>query len=104
MAQDFTEALAWYRKAAAKGHSSGLCDVGYCYRNGYGVNQDSAKSIPDSRRAAAQGCPTGAYWLGFAYEHGEGVERDLQKAREWFCVSADRGDPDARETLSRLPE
>ena len=42
--RDYEEALKWYRLAAAQGHNSGLCDVGFCYRNGHGVEQDFYKA------------------------------------------------------------
>lgn len=99
---DYAVALEWYRKAAAQGHNSGLCDTGYCYRNGYGVAQDYAAALPFYRQAAGQGCPTGAFWLAHAYEHGEGVETDLDEARRWYGIARDRGDADAAEALARL--
>ncbi len=100
--RDYREALRWYRKAAAQGHNSGLCDVAFCYRNGHGVRRSYAKAIPLYRQAADQGCPTGAYWLGVAYERGEGVRADVDEARRWYALSRDRGDADAAEALKRL--
>jgi TPR repeat protein len=101
-ARNYREALKWYRKAAAQGHNSGLCDVAFCYRNGHGVRRNYAKAIPLYRQAADQGCPTGAFWLGVAYEKGQGVARDLAQARHWYEISRARGDADAAEALRRL--
>ncbi|NLE66332.1 MAG: sel1 repeat family protein, partial [Lentisphaerae bacterium] len=100
--RDYAEALKWYRKSAAQGNNSGLCDVGFCYRNGTGVPRDFAKAIPFYLQAANQGCPTGAYWLAYSYEHGEGVEKDVKKAMHWYDISSKRGDSDAAEALKRI--
>ena len=95
-------ALEWYRKAAAQGHNSGLCDVGFSYRNGLGVAQDFAAALPFYRRACAQGCPTAAYWLGIAYERGEGIPADKAEALKYYRLSAKRGDSDAPKDVQRL--
>ncbi|MFH1706626.1 MAG: tetratricopeptide repeat protein [Planctomycetota bacterium] len=88
--------------AAAQGDNSGLCDVGFCYRNGHGVEQDFAKALPYYRKAADQGCPTGAYWLAHAFEHGESVAKDIATALKWYRIASARGDADADEALARL--
>ena len=100
--RDYAEALAWYRKAAAQKHNSGLCDVGYCYRNGHGVAQNYAAAIPYYQQAADQGCPTGAYWLAYAFEHGQGIPKDRAQAKQWYDISRSRGDADAAAALQRL--
>ena len=100
--RDYSEAFRWYMKAAAQGHNSGLCDAGYCHRNGHGVEQDFAAAFRLYMKAAQQGCPTGAYWVAHAYEHGEGVPADIAQAVRWYEISRDRGDRDAAEALARL--
>lgn len=87
---------------AAQGNNSGLCDVGYCYRNGHGVAQDYAKALLYYQKAANQGCPTAAYWLAYAYAHSQGVKQDLALARNWYEIARQRGDPDSADALIRL--
>lgn len=38
--RDFTEALAWYRKAAEQGHADAQSNLGWMYVYGHGVAQD----------------------------------------------------------------
>jgi TPR repeat protein len=66
------------------------------------VAQNYAAAIPYYEKACGQGCPTAAFWLGHAYEHGEGVTRDPAKARDYYRLSARRGDRDAAEALAKL--
>ena len=33
---DYAQAMAWYRKSAAAGDSSAICNVAYLYLNGLG--------------------------------------------------------------------
>jgi uncharacterized protein len=40
--------------------------------------------------------------LGELYEKGEGVTQDYTKARQWYQRSADKGNADAKQALSRL--
>ena len=42
VAQDYKEAVWWYRKAAEQGYADGQFGLGAMYANGHGVLQDSA--------------------------------------------------------------
>jgi TPR repeat protein len=52
---DYTQALAWYAKAAAQNNADAEDNIGYCYLNGLGVpvNLDQARAW--FQKAAAQG-------------------------------------------------
>ena len=54
MAQDYEQAVSWYRKAAAQGLASAQNDLGRMYEYGYGVAQDYVKAIACYRKAAEQ--------------------------------------------------
>ncbi|CAG8473864.1 1410_t:CDS:1, partial [Acaulospora morrowiae] len=41
--QDYDLAFLWFEKSANGGCSNGLCALGYCYLNGYGVHKDELK-------------------------------------------------------------
>lgn len=45
VAQDFGQAVYWYRKAAEQGYADGQANLGYMYRNGYGVTQDTVIAL-----------------------------------------------------------
>ncbi len=43
-AQDYAEALRWYRLKAAQGHAAAQYKLGDMFRNGEGVAQDKAEA------------------------------------------------------------
>ncbi len=53
--QDHTEAVRWYRLAAAQGHAYGQQNLGVMYDNGEGVPQDYKEAVRWYRLAATQG-------------------------------------------------
>jgi hypothetical protein len=53
--QDFTEAVAWYRKAADQGFARAQDDLGYMYLEGKGVWRDYSEAARWYRKAAKQG-------------------------------------------------
>ena len=55
VAQDWTEAVKWYRKAAEQGHAGAQFLLGVCYVNGKGVAEDMTEAIKWIRKAARQG-------------------------------------------------
>jgi len=52
---DYTEALRWFRKAAAQGDANAQTFLGLMYGSGRGVKQDDAEALNWFRKAAAQG-------------------------------------------------
>ena len=55
VAQDKSEAVKWYRKAAEQGLADGQYWLGRCYAEGEGVAQDKTEAIKWYRKAAEQG-------------------------------------------------
>ena len=55
MAQDYAEAVKWYRKAAEQGHAVAQYNLGWCYDKGKGVAQNQSEAIKWYRKAADQG-------------------------------------------------
>jgi TPR repeat protein len=53
--QDFSEAVAWFRRAAEQDHPGGKCNLGVCYYNGQGVAKDDVQAYKWVSLAAAQG-------------------------------------------------
>ena len=54
-ARNYAEALQWYLKAAAKGHSGAEYSIGWMYEQGNGVSRDYQKAIGWYRKAAGHG-------------------------------------------------
>ena len=55
VAQDYAEAVTWYRKAAEQGYAAAQNNLGSMYLNGRGVGQDDAEAVSWFRKAAEQG-------------------------------------------------
>ena len=53
--QDYAKAMAWFRKAAAKGDGLAMFNIGFGYYNGDGAPQDEKKAVMWMRRAEAAG-------------------------------------------------
>ncbi|MGA3213586.1 MAG: tetratricopeptide repeat protein, partial [Terriglobales bacterium] len=122
--QDHSEAVRWYRKAAAQYHTYAQFKLGCMYEGGEGVPQDQGEAFhcycdaSDSawddfwlrdyaeaakwyRKAAELGYGAAQYYLGFAYRYGEGVTQDDIEAAKWFRKAAEQGHAHAQYDLGR---
>ena len=105
VAQDYTQALHWYGKAAELQYPFAEERLGYMYENGLGVKQDYPQALDQYRRAAApndffqkalrltrimaaSGGAQAQDSLGQAAQYGIGMARDYQQALEWYSKSA----------------
>ena len=109
VAQDYEEAVRWYRLAADQGLASAQFNLGVMYDRGRGVAQDWDEAVRWYLLAADQGLPAAQYNLGFMYDRGRGVTLDFVEALRWVNlaaarVSADRQQryADARDALASL--
>ena len=55
VAKDYTEAVRWFRKAAAQGYADAQYNLGVMSDNGRGMTKDEAEAVRWYRRAANQG-------------------------------------------------
>ena len=95
IAQDFTEAVSWYRKAAEQGYAAAQDRMGVCYYWGSGVNQDYTEAVSWFRKAVEQGYPDAQFNLGSCYERGHGVTQNSAEAIKWYKKAAEQGYMDA---------
>jgi len=96
VAQNYGEAMDWYRKAALQELAQAQHNTGLLYYNGYGVAANPREAMRWFRLAANQGLAASEYMLGLAYQSGEGAELDYTEARRWFLLSARQGYADAQ--------
>jgi len=80
------EALAAYRKAADKGSSSAMVELGVAYATGAGIAKDDAKARQLLERAAAAGNPRGISNLAAL---GGGAASDPVKTRALLAKGAE---------------
>ena len=53
--QDYTQAVAWFEKAAAQNNTPAMINLGYCYTKGFGVTADKEEAMYHFGRAAMLG-------------------------------------------------
>jgi TPR repeat protein len=102
--QDFSEAVYWYRKAAAQGNPDGENNLGRMYQYGLWIKRDFGQAIFWYRKAIARGNVQARVNLGRMYERGTGVERDYNQAISLYQQAAKKGSAEAENNLGRLYE
>lgn len=102
VAQDFSQAALWYRRAADRGDADAQNNLGVLYSNGQGVVKDKAQAVYWYRQAANNGNAQAQNNLAQDYENGTGVQRDMTQALIWYQQAATQGDADAKKSVKRL--
>lgn len=90
--QKFEEAFPILKQAAEMGNAEAQYNLGYCYRAGLGVEQNTEKGIEWFDKSAKQGFNDGLYQMMMAYGNGDGVEKNYKKAFEFGLECAKNGD------------
>jgi TPR repeat protein len=98
--RDQTEAVKWYRLAAAQGNAQAQLNVGVCYAEG----KDHTEAAKWYRLAAAQGHARALYNLAASYESGNGVPKDLAEASRLYELAANQEHEGAKAALKRLQD
>ena len=84
------QAMVWYNKAAAQGHSGGINNVGWMHSYGRaGGPPDGEKASAMYLRAAERGNEVSQNNIALRLYKGDGVAQDLVKAFEWHKRSAE---------------
>ncbi len=99
---DPTQAIAWYRKAAALDITLAQHNLGNVYASGTGVEQSDADAVYWWLKAAEKGDAIPQFRLAEMYEQGRGVEKDIEQAIGWYRESNRRGNQNAAAALERL--
>lgn len=102
VAQDYAQAVAWYRRAAEQGHAPAQFALAEMYKNGDGVPKDMQAAVRWYRRAADNGSAGAQLLLGVLHEGGTGVRQDYVEAARWYRQSAEQGDARAQLLLANL--
>jgi TPR repeat protein len=96
-AQDYSQAAAWYLKAADQSHALAQFNLGVMYARGQGVPQDEIKACGWIRRAAQQGDAGAQYELGIRHqrdslgEQAEQAQESRVEAYKWLHLAATQG-------------
>lgn len=91
-AVDPKRSIAWYTKAAEKGHSEAELSLSGWYLTGSeGVlKQSDSEAYLWARRAANKGLSKAEYAVGYYAEVGIGVKQDIEFAKRWYMRAAGR--------------
>lgn len=99
---DFSTALAGFRKLAEQGNASAQFYLGEMYRLGRGVPKDEQQAAEWWRKAGEQGDTYAQTKLGMAYILGRGVPKDEQQGIAWFRKAAEQGHAEALYIIGTL--
>ena len=92
VAQDYKEAVKWYRLAADQGDAKDQADaqfnLGVMYRDGQGIARNYKESVKWFRRAAEQQHARAQNNLGVMFAAGQGIAQDYIRAHMWFNLAA----------------
>jgi TPR repeat protein len=99
--QQLPEALAAYRKAADKGSTSAMVELGVLLATGAGVAKDETQARALFERAAAAGNPRGAVNL-MALASSGGAAADPAKTRALLARAAETNSAEAQYQLGQM--
>ncbi|RHZ78509.1 hypothetical protein Glove_162g77 [Diversispora epigaea] len=68
-----------------------MCNTGFCYDYGTGVERDKGEAFKWYLRAAEKGHSLAQHNLGWCYKNGEGIEKNQAEAFKWFDKAANNG-------------
>lgn len=99
---DTAEGLNLIERAAMKGDSRALSNLGYLWLYGEGVEHDDQKGAYWLQRASDAGIISATSMLGDLYRDGRGVEQDSLQASALYRLAFDKGLTDAGYKLFEL--
>lgn len=99
-ANDFEDAVSWYKKSAELNDSEAQYYLGCWYNN----TQDYHEAVKWFRMAAVQGFADAQFNLGYCCENGHGVTQDYNEAAKWYRKAAEQGEAAAQFNLGTCYE
>ncbi|MDQ8036750.1 MAG: tetratricopeptide repeat protein [Pedobacter sp.] len=102
MDRDATQALNWFRLAAAQNHVMAINMLGRCQENGWGCVPDISAALSNYRRAAEAGLDWGQYNYANLLRMGRGTEPDTAGAFELYMKAAEQGHAKAMNLVGRF--
>lgn len=95
-AGNFAEAYCVLKPYAQSGDAEAQYNIGWMYRNGYGLMMDDKQALEWWKRASEQGYIDATFSIAMLYSLGEGqVDKDMDKAVEYYLTAVEDGHEDA---------
>jgi TPR repeat protein len=101
--QQMPDAISTYRKAADKGSTAAMVELGVLFGTGTGVRKDEAEARKLFERAAEAGNPRGVTNLA-ALSNTGGTPADPAKSRAMLIRAAEKNSPEAQYQLGLMFE
>jgi hypothetical protein len=100
--QDPWLSRAWLELAAAGQNGQALVELGWLYRDGWGVPHDSRKALTLFEKAASLGNAEAANEVAVAHHDGNGVPANRKLAFQWARKAAEGGSNLGKYSLAYL--
>ena len=88
-----------YLRDAEEGHPVAQFNVGVCYYNGYGIDQNYNQAFLWIKKAADRGDAVAQHSLAGCYHKGLGIGQNYKEAFLWYKKAADQGWVEAQYDL-----
>jgi uncharacterized protein len=102
--QQLPDAVSTYRKAADKGSTAAMVELGVMFGTGMGVAKDEAQARKLFERAAEAGNPRGVTNLAAISKSSGGTPTDPAKSRAMLLRAAEQNSPEAQYQLGLMYE
>ncbi len=90
----------WFQLAAEQRYALAQYNLGLCFGNGYGVEENLQEAFSLYLKSAVQGCAVAQYEVGVCYATGCGVDKNMEKAFFWYLKSAKQGNSNGQYETS----
>ena len=101
-AQNYTQAIALYRRTAEAGSADGMMNYGSMFANGRGVAVDYSEALRWFHKAADAGSTEAMVWIGGFYRNGRGVTQDYTETLKWYQKASALGSTGALADIGQL--
>lgn len=102
--RNYVNAFNAFGKASILGNIDASIELGKCYLDGDGTEDDEEEAFSIFNELAEQGNAEAQYELGYCYHYGLGTEENKELALEWYKKAAEQGNADAQEVLDNWSE
>src|SRR5215510_3849660 len=102
--QQMPDAIGAYRKAAEKGSTAAMVELGVMFGTGTGIRQDEAEARKLFERAAEAGNPRGVTNLAAISKGSGATPSDPAKSRAMLARAAEKNSPEAQYQLGLMYE
>lgn len=97
--RNYVNAFNAFGKASILGNIDASIELGKCYLDGDGTEDDEEEAFSIFNELAEQGNAEAQYELGYCYHYGLGTEENKELSLEWYKKAAEQGNADAQYLL-----